>query len=173
MRECGECGKCGKCRLYLCLVPLDGSPDARGIHEADHALGCRIPRQIGEFLIPFKSKWIVPRMRPIPILTTSVSPPSALSIDRTTYKVHLRQQKHGVVIPANLPRGLELVNCAPEFLAKQSCAADWGAFGRRWRRCVGRLFETRGTVHEDDCRGLFRVVEGLSVESCARSICAS
>lgn len=72
----GGCEKCGKCGgLCLCLVPLNSSPDARGIHEADHTLGRRIPRQVGEFLIQFKSKQVVPRMRPIPILTTSVSPP--------------------------------------------------------------------------------------------------
>lgn len=59
---------------YLCLVPLDGPPDARGIHEPYHALCCRIPGQVRKLLVALKGQRIVPWMRPIPVLTRPVSP---------------------------------------------------------------------------------------------------
>lgn len=61
--------------VYLCLVPLDGPPDARGIHEPDHALRRRISRQVREFLVVFEGQRIVPWMRPIPVLTCPSAPP--------------------------------------------------------------------------------------------------
>lgn len=47
---------------YLCLVPLDGPPDARGIHEPDHALCRRISRQVRELLVALKGQRVVPWM---------------------------------------------------------------------------------------------------------------
>lgn len=152
--------------VYLCLVPLDGPPDARGIHEPDHALRRRISREVRELLVALKGQRIVPWMRPIPVLTCPSAPPPPppfLPHGRATYEVHLRQQKHGVMVLGNIPRRLQLIHRAPQLLPR---AADRGALDG-WRRCIGGLFQALGIMYEDDGRGLFCVVDGLAVEACA------
>lgn len=59
---------------YLCLVSLDRTTDTSSIHETNYALGCRVSSQVCKLLISCKGKRIVPRMRPISVLVTLISP---------------------------------------------------------------------------------------------------